>query len=194
MRTYKTIFLKKATLAVFILFINFSVQAQEFILNNQESQLKIYGTSSLHDWHEDAEKQSGKIKFENLESGKIETLAIEVDAESLKSGKTAMDKNTYKALKTNDFKKIKFQLTSVKSLTSKGQGVYAVNAMGDLTVAGTKNNIPIDFNLSIKDGKVTIVGEKKIKMTDYKVDPPKALFGTITTGDDLTIKFTTIFK
>ena len=31
-------------------------------------------------------------------------------------------------------------------------------------------------------------------MTDYKIDPPKALLGTIKTGDDVLIKFNTILK
>ena len=64
---------------------------------------------------------------------------------------------------------------------------------------------PIKFQISLNeeqkqakqtilDNKITLIGEKKFKMTDFKIDPPKALFGTITTGDDITIKFSTTFK
>ena len=44
------------------------------------------------------------------------------------------------------------------------------------------------------DNKVVLKGEKTFKMTEFKIDPPKALLGTITTGDEITIKFNTIFK
>ena len=52
----------------------------------------------------------------------------------------------------------------------------------------------IDFNLDINSNTIHIVGEKSIKMTDFNVEPPTALFGSITTGDEITIKFKTKFK
>lgn len=170
------------------------IQAQQFYLVNGESELKVLGTSSLHDWHVTAEKQSGKIIFKNLELGEIEKCNIEIVAESLKSGKSSMDKNTYKALNTDSFKTINFQLVEVKETTSKGNGKFMVQTLGDLTIAGVKKRVSLDFSTTILDGKITLIGEKKFKMTDFNIDPPKALFGTITTGDDITIKFSTTFK
>lgn len=180
-------------IAIFMVATN-AIQAQEFNLINGESTLTVLGTSSLHDWHVTAEKQSGKISFKNIETGQIEKCSIEIVAESLKSGKSAMDKNTYKALNTSSYKNISFQLAEIKSTTSKGNGVYAISTAGDLTISGTKKRVTLDFTITISDSKVKLVGEKKIKMTDFKIEPPKALLGTITTGDDITIKFSTIFK
>ena len=169
-------------------------QAQEFKLNNPESSLKVLGTSSLHDWHVTAEQQSGKINFSDIEAGKIESLSVSIVAESLKSGKSSMDKNTYKALKTDDHKNISFQLTKVKEVVAKGSGTFSVKTMGNLTIAGTKKSISLDFEMNVVGSKTKISGDKKIKMTDFNIDPPKALFGTITTGNDITIEFTTVFK
>ncbi|WP_111310018.1 YceI family protein [Confluentibacter sediminis] len=169
-------------------------QAQEFNLVKGESSLTVLGTSSLHDWHIVAENQSGKITFKNLEAGQIEKLAIEIVSESLKSGKGAMDKNTYKSLNTDKYKTITYQLVEVKEVTNKGGGKFLVSTQGDLTITGVKKRIPLDFSITISGNKITLVGQKQIKMTDFKIDPPKALFGTITTGDDITIKFSNIFK
>ena len=105
-----------------------------------------------------------------------------------------MDKNTYKALKTDNYKTISFQLADVKSVSNKGNGNFVLNTEGDLTISGVKKRIRLNFNISIIDSKIKLTGEKKIKMTDFNIDPPKALFGTITTGDDITIKFSNIFK
>jgi hypothetical protein len=44
------------------------------------------------------------------------------------------------------------------------------------------------------DGGVTFTGSKKLKMTDYKIKPPTALMGTLTTGDDIEIVFTITLK
>ena len=170
------------------------ISAQQFNLLNGESKLTVLGTSSLHDWHVTAENQSGKIVFKNLETGEIEKCNVEIIAESLKSGKSSMDKNTYKALKTDSYKTISFQLVDVKATISKGNGKFTVQTQGDLTIAGVKKRVSLDFTTTVADNKITLVGEKKFKMTDFKIDPPKAMFGTITTGDEVTIKFSTIFK
>ena len=170
------------------------ISAQQFNLLNGESKLTVLGTSSLHDWHVTAENQSGKIVFKNLETGEIEKCNVEIVAESLKSGKSSMDKNTYKALKTDSYKTISFQLVDVIATISKGNGKFTVQTQGDLTIAGVKKRVSLDFTTTVADNKITLVGEKKFKMTDFKIDPPKAMFGTITTGDEVTIKFSTIFK
>ncbi|ULC58827.1 YceI family protein [Flaviramulus sp. BrNp1-15] len=170
------------------------IQAQEFNLSNTESELKVYGTSSLHDWHIDAENKSGKIVFKNIEAGELEKCDFTVIAESLKSGKKSMDKNTYKALKTDEYKTIKFKLEEVKEIVKKGPGKFLLKSTGYLTITNAKKLIPIEFNIEIVEGKVKLSGEKTIKMTDFNVEPPKALLGTITTGDEITIKFNTIYK
>ena len=44
------------------------------------------------------------------------------------------------------------------------------------------------------DGSITFSGSKKIKMTDYKLKPPTALLGTLTTGDEVDIHFQVTLK
>ena len=191
MNTVKNYFKTSVSLVMFILFTISISYSQEFNLNNQESELVVLGTSSLHDWSLKAEKQKGQLTLDQSNDMKIVALKFDVTSESLMSGKKAMDKNTFKALKTNEFKSIAFQLTEVKDISKAGNGDYNVKSVGNLTVAGTTKKVTLDFKMTVTGNRVALKGEKTFKMTEFKIDPPKALLGTITTGDEITIKFNT---
>ena len=169
-----------------------SLMAQNYTLSNSASQLTVFGTSNLHDWEVVAEQQSGDIKLVNDGALSISELKVKIVSESLKSGKSGMDKNTYKALKTNSYKSIDFEMLQVKSMESVGNSNYKVTVTGNLTIAGVTKKIELSFKMGVSDSKVTLEGEKAINMTHYNVEPPTALLGTIKTGEELTIKFKSI--
>ena len=167
--------------------------AQQFSLTkNRESKLIVYGTSNIHDWEVVAESFEGTLLLTSKEAGLLEKLTVQLLAEGLKSGKSGMDKNTYKALKTNTHKHITFKLKGVTEVVEKTAGIYTAKTTGDLTIAGVTNTISLSITVQVKGNEVQLSGSKAVKMTDYGVEPPKALLGTIKTGDEVTIKFNVI--
>jgi polyisoprenoid-binding protein YceI len=171
--------------------------SQTYTLKSNEGEVLVTGTSTLHDWEEVAEQRSGTLVLDKTgELPRINSLKFIVEAESLKSGKDAMDKNTYKALDTKSHKQIEFQLKETKSVSPivSTSNRFKVVTLGSLTIAGKTNVVEITFNLTVQDGKVTLVGKQPLKMTDYGVEPPKALLGTIKTGDEIEVHFNTIWN
>lgn len=172
-----------------------TLMAQSYNVDSKASDLKVLGTSNIHDWEMKAESFQGNMKAQ-LEDGQlvqIDGLQFAVVAESLKSGKGGMDKNTYKALNTDDHQRITFQLQDVKNIDCTSKTNCKVTTAGYLTIAGTKKLVDLTFDAKVSGNSITLSGDKKIKMTDFKVDPPTAMFGTITTGDEVNIKFQTVF-
>ena len=169
--------------------------AQTFNINNGASKLVVEGTSNIHDWKLTAENLQGNLNAE-LKDGqlvKINELNFGVASESLKSGKGGMDKNTYKALKTDKNQRITYQLEKVNSIECVTANECKVTTTGYLSIAGTKKLVDLIFDAKVAGNKVTLVGNKKIRMTEFNVDPPTAMFGTITTGDEVNVKFQTVY-
>jgi hypothetical protein len=79
-------------------------------------------------------------------------------------------------------------------LSKRGDG-YDVNTVGSLSIAGTtlKTDLYVLGKVA-SNGTITFTGSKKIKMTDFKINPPTALMGTLTTGNEVEIVFQVTFK
>ncbi len=196
MKTLKANFRKLTmTLAAVMTVFQFAT-AQDLKLNTAASELTVFGTSNVHDWDIKAETMSGTAQFtmENNEITNVGKLQLSIVAESLKSGKSGMDKNTYKALNTSKHKNITYEMTSCLEVKKITASTYEIKTRGNLTISGVTKQVPLTFKAAVDGKKVTLTGETDLKMTTYNVEPPTALLGTIKTGDGLTIKYKAVYN
>jgi polyisoprenoid-binding protein YceI len=124
----------------------------------------------------------------------IAGLNFNIPVESLKSGKSAMDKNTFKALKSDVHKSITFQFVS-GTVSQTDAVTYQVKTIGKMTIAGTTRQMDLwaTAKYNPADKSFTVTGTEKMKMTDFNVTPPTVMFGTIKTGNDISISFSSKF-
>jgi len=152
----------------------------------------VNGTSTLHDWEMKGSggKCSAILDFDS--PGKLSGLkdiSFSFPAKLLKSGKDAMDGNAYKALKTDKHPNIIGSFANAKTTTTDNIN-YKITATVKLQIAGFTKDVPVSADGKLnKDGSLTIKGEKKIDMKEFKVDPPSFMFGSVKTGKDITIKY-----
>jgi polyisoprenoid-binding protein YceI len=194
--------MKKMTLSkiVLLVIINMTLAITGIAQTNYSTQavdIKLNGTSNLHDWEMKAGSGTSAASFV-VTNGKVTSLSklnFSLPAKNLKSGKSAMDKNTYKALKTDANPNISFVLTSA-TIVSTGGNNYKLNCQGKMSIAGKTNQTELVATgiYNPADRSFTVIGVKKMKMTDYNVKPPTALLGTIKTGNDITISYNLKFK
>ena len=170
-------------------------QSSYKIQGTQAVEMKLKGTSSLHDWEMNAKSATGAAKF-TLKSEKelvsLQALSFALEVTNLKSEKKGLDKNAYKALKSDKFKDIRYTLTSATLLP--GKDGYLFKTKGKLTVAGTTKEISMNIYCIVNaDGSITCKGSYKLNMTDYNVTPP-SFMGAMKTGNAISLDFKVIYK
>jgi len=159
--------------------------------------ITIEGTSNIHDWDMKSEKGICSGVFNVSNTGIItglSALSFTVPAESLKSEHSGMDKNTYKALNTSKFASISF-IAGPTTVKPSGNSGHTLTTSGKLTIAGVTKDVTLTATGVVNaDKSITYTGSYKLNMTDFNVEPPKAMFGTIRTGNSIVVKFNLILR
>ena len=169
------------------------------INESKDMDMKLSGTSTLHNWTMEAKAFSGEAQFDFTppngdQLSSIKSLTFTLAVRDLKSGEKGLDKNAYKSLKTGDYKDIYYKLISAKVLSGKGNK-YLLKTHGNLSIAGVTKEVDMDVYCTVnKDASITCTGSEKLEMTDYKVKPPTFMLGAMKTGDAISLDFRLVYK
>jgi polyisoprenoid-binding protein YceI len=175
------------------------------------SDVKIEGTSTLHDWEMEGSLIGGFIEFAagvQLDPTQTSVAGIQGDKLPAKAHviipvrsvhskadhlPDVMDHLMQDHLKEPSNPRIEFTL---KDMTFKGPHTagkpFDFDVSGDLVIAGKTNNVTFPITIDCPEaGKLKVSGTVPIKMTEYGVEPPAPNFGLglMKTGDDVKIVF-----
>jgi polyisoprenoid-binding protein YceI len=173
--------MKKLFLFLAICSIAPALMAQQFKSRLAESKMTISGTSTLHDWESAVESFSASAM---LSGETIKNASFTAKVKSIKSGTSAMDANTYEAMKEPAHPQIIFKGDEMQL------GPDGLRIKGKLTIAGVSRNV--EFSAAAEKWtpeSLTIQADYAFNMSDYGIEPPRALLGTIRTGDEVKISF-----
>lgn len=166
------------------------------------STLWLAGTSSMHDFESrtstlglvllrepaqaDPADAAGLRQW--LEGGGLTGLTLTVPIETMRSGKSGLDKNMLKALRATEFPEIHFQMKEARIGTARGD-TLPVTADGTLEVAGQERPVTVNGQLVPAETGTWLEGTHNLKMTDFGVKPPTMMMGAIKTHDPVVVKF-----
>lgn len=149
--------------------------------------MQILGTSNLHDWKTAATEVGiqGAFKIADGALQSVDNVMVSVPVNKIKSEKgRTMDNNTYDALKQKQHPDITFKADNIQ-VNGKD-----IQARGALRIAGQTKQVTVRATWAAQsNGAIRISGKHALKMTDFGVDPPRAMMGAMRTGDDVTIEF-----
>jgi hypothetical protein len=182
---------KEILVSVLLVLASMGISAQtKFTATNVNT--SVTGTSTLHDWEMKSSAATCNLTATVDANGNITAITamkFSIGGKTLKSGKGAMDKNAYKALKSDSHPNITADLKSAKVMT-KDNVNYTVNATISLNIGGKAKDTDMMVTLKKVDGNTfAVTGKKKIDMKEYGVEPPSFMMGSVTTGKDVDLTF-----
>lgn len=152
------------------------------------SKLWIDGSSNMSDWTVHASSVSGSLTLND--DGLPATAMVTVTADSIRSEKgKIMDRLMYRALKSGTHPTITYSLSAAESL-----GGDSLLTKGELRAAGVTRAAPMTVEWLPQDGGAFRVrGSHEVRMTDYGMKPPTAMFGALHTRNEVVVHFDVIF-
>jgi len=186
-----------ATLLLTSTFFSHAANCQVNYTSNGAAKIVIEGTSNIHDWEMESAQGKATASVTVSPAGALtalNNLSFVMAVQTLKSGKGAMDDNTYKAMKEKQFPTLQYTAAS-GTVKANGGSSYTVTTTGKLTIAGTTRDVVLVGAATLNpDKSLTVTGSYKLQMTDYNVTPPSIMFGTIKVGPPINVKFNLTLK
>jgi hypothetical protein len=160
-----------------------------------ESSVTIKGTSNLHDWEENVKKfnVNAAFIFQNNKITGIDKLIFSCKSAALNSESSIMTGKTHDALKSDQHPDIKFTLTKVDQVQQNGSALSG-SVTGDLLIAGVVRTVSLPFKGTLASNQLLVKGSKELKMTDFKITPPTAVFGTLKTDETIELIYSLKFQ
>lgn len=182
----------------FILIAGFSltttadVEAQQsYTFDKDNSKIHMYGSSNARDWDAAIEITDVSITLSDENPGEnwIESLSFNMPVSEIDSDSRRLNNNIHDYLKIDDYPNLSFELIQITDISEDGSG-YQITADGNLTVAGVERTVTLTADAIVNgDGSIQIKGSYDTLMTEFDIDPPTAMLGSIRAEDEVEIVF-----
>ena len=166
--------------------------AQKRFVISGEQELAVIGSSTLHNWEMVAYEAEGSGLFwlEDQRINQVTHLNVRFEAASLESGRgRIMDRNARRALKVEENPFISFELQKFEDAE---EGKFRV--IGELTAAGKTRPMTFLITYILNGDAIEVRGRSSFKLTDFEIEPPVALAGTLRTADAVSLEIVLNFK
>ena len=175
--------------------VSHSVDAQDLATYTIQSDSKMWieGTSNKSDWTVTATELTGFVMKKadgSIEAPGIQKTEIIVPSAKIASNKSSiMDRLMKKSLKVQQHAEITYSMKSAEVASSTDMG-YTLNTIGDLTLAGVTNEIMMSVEgQEQSDGQIRFKGSHTMLMSEFKIQRPTAMYGSLRTGDEVVVHF-----
>ncbi len=161
-----------------------------------DSHVTVIGTSSLHD----VELHSATLMSEavfNTGNGEafesLESVMFIVRKTTLESDRSRLQRMAHEEMDAENHPEITFRSDGKGAVEANGDE-YRVTASGNLTISDVTRQVIVEATCINSGDELVCAGTKDLQMTDFDIDPPTLLFGSIRTHDEVKVKFRMVYS
>lgn len=163
--------------------------------------MKIDGSANVRNWDSDVNTVEATFLLSEFEISDLSSLTPEhfktmelfIPVEDIESGSGRLTRNLQGYLKRDEHPVITFKLNEIDSVTVNGD-TAEITANGVINAAGVDHETTMNVTATVDDDKITFSGTQDLLMTDFGIDPPTAVMGTIRARDEISIIYSLTFS
>ncbi|CAN5331419.1 hypothetical protein BH23BAC3_BH23BAC3_36160 [soil metagenome] len=176
-------------------------QNSDIQLTLDEHEMKIDGSANVRDWDADVNTVDATFvlspfdlsDLSSLTPEHFKTMELSIPVRDIESDSGRLTRNLQGYLKRDEHPVITFKLNEIDSVTVNGD-TAEITANGVINAAGVDHETTMHVTAAVNDGKVTFSGSQDLLMTDFGIDPPTAVLGTIRARDEISIIYSLTFS
>lgn len=171
--------MKKATLLIFLAF---TIQLKAQVYKSSEGIVSFFSVAPI----ENIDATSNDIvSLINTSTNEI-VFRVPISTFQFKKKKMQTDFNE-NFMESEKYPDAAYKGKINKKIDWAKNGTYKITSKGKLTIHGVENERTDTATVSIKNGKITMKGEFKVRVADHNIKIPKLLFEKI--AEVVTVKF-----
>ncbi|TVQ75344.1 MAG: YceI family protein [Balneolaceae bacterium] len=160
--------------------------------------MTIYGSANVTDWEAEVKTIRGQVVIRNLDQADwseadaswFESVEIALPVEDIDADSRRMNNNMHDYLKKDEYPEITYRVIDAREVVLADNPDIVLTVQGVITAAGVEKEIVHDVEIRKSEtGGLVVSGSQDLLMTDFGIDPPTAVFGSIRSRDEMTITF-----
>jgi len=189
-----------AAIALFSVLSGFRFGADQVYLDysyaiESGSKLSIEGTSNINSfecfWKDNIPPKTTKIQVVNPTTIRFQNASLSLRTKALDCDNNKMNSDLCDALKADDYPNIIIQVHDAQIIRGTLDDEVAgadLRMQASMIITDISKKVTLDVQAKkVGPGRYRFVCAKKLKMTDFNIDPPTALFGLIRVRDEITV-------
>ena len=168
----------------------------------ENSEVNIWGTSNVTDYqcilHDLSNNSDLQIQSTSEDLNiNLQNAILTLNCDGFNCNSSPMTRDFLKAIKATTHPYIFIEFLSFQLHDEiKGNPIQEnTSAKIAVTLAGFRRVYALKLDsLKFAQSSVTVEGQKEIKMSDFNIEPPTAMFGLVKASDMVTIDFTIVFN
>ncbi|MEX0886378.1 MAG: YceI family protein [Phycisphaeraceae bacterium] len=165
----------------------------------------VEGTSNIHDWSGTSERilgwvdvpgrwveREGELRLERalLSAEGSASIHVQIPTGVLEGNRRGLASNMHEALEVEDHPYVTFTLTELREVT-RADNTAHWSALGQLAIAGSQQPVELDVAITpLVEDRLRIRVAHDLLMTDFGIDPPRAMMGMARAADEVEVQIT----